>query len=142
MIEPTETESPETLAALAEALEEIAAEARCRRRRRGTAASGSWRRRPPPRCGASTRRAPPASSCRRSTCASSPARLGPSPSRAGWRFRLPSGDRYLRMLTTRATTRAPASSEIDDWQRNSSFVQRASGIVSVGLKAVALVNDV
>ncbi len=46
------------------------------------------------------------------------------------------------MLTARATTRAPVTSETPDCRRKSIFVQRVSGIVSVGLNAVALVNDV
>jgi hypothetical protein len=45
------------------------------------------------------------------------------------------------MLTARAISSAPAASETADWTSIVSFAQRASGITSVGLNAVALVND-
>ena len=46
-----------------------------------------------------------------------------------------------RMLTARAMTRAARPSETADWTSMVSLAQRASGITSVGLNAVALVND-
>ena len=50
-------------------------------------------------------------------------------------------ERYLRMLTARATTRATATIETAAWAAMPIFAHRDSGIVSVGLNAVALVND-
>ena len=47
-----------------------------------------------------------------------------------------------RMLTARATTRMASTSETDDSTIIANFAQRESGITSVGLNAVALVNDV
>jgi hypothetical protein len=44
-------------------------------------------------------------------------------------------------LTARATTRATVMREMADWLSMVSLAQRVSGRVSVGLKAVALVND-
>lgn len=48
----------------------------------------------------------------------------------------------LKMLTAREMTSATVTSEIADCIRNITFAQRDNGIVSVGLNAVALVNDV
>jgi hypothetical protein len=48
---------------------------------------------------------------------------------------------YLRMLTARATTRTTVTSDTADCSSMVIFAQRDSGITSVGLKAVALVND-
>jgi len=45
------------------------------------------------------------------------------------------------MLTALAMTRAARSSETADWTSMSILAQRDSGITSVGLNAVALVND-
>ena len=56
-------------------------------------------------------------------------------------FGLVGGDRYLRMLTARATTRATVIRETADCSSMIIFAQRVSGIVSVGLKAVALVKE-
>ena len=46
-----------------------------------------------------------------------------------------------RMLTARATTRPTVTSAVSDWAAISHFAIGVSGIVSVGLKAVALVNE-
>jgi hypothetical protein len=46
------------------------------------------------------------------------------------------------MLTARETTTATVTNEARDWSIISSFAHVVSGIVSVGLNAVALVNDV
>ncbi len=46
------------------------------------------------------------------------------------------------MLTARATTRPMVTSAAADWTSISIFAVGVRGIVSVGLKAVALVNDV
>src|SRR5262249_25557915 len=61
------------------------------------------------------------------------------------------GDRHLltaqppcggcRMLTARATTITASARLIADWTSISIFAQRLSGIVSVGLKAAAFVNE-
>ena len=48
---------------------------------------------------------------------------------------------YLRMLTALAITSATRHSETLDWSIIVSFAQRAIGRVSVGLNAVAFVND-
>ena len=48
---------------------------------------------------------------------------------------------YLRMLTARAMTRAAMTSETRAWTSMVSFAHRVNGMVSVGLNAVALVND-
>ena len=48
---------------------------------------------------------------------------------------------YFRTLTARATTRATVSSEIPDCSIIVIFAHRDSGSVSVGLNAVAFVND-
>jgi len=48
----------------------------------------------------------------------------------------------FRMLTARETTTATVTREARDWNIISSFAQSVSGMVSVGLNAVALVNDV
>ena len=45
------------------------------------------------------------------------------------------------MLTARAMTRATVASDTSDWTSIAIFAHRDSGITSVGLKAVALVND-
>ena len=50
-------------------------------------------------------------------------------------------ERYLRMLTARATTRATVTIETLAWAVMPIFAHRDSGIVSVGLNAVALVKD-
>jgi len=47
----------------------------------------------------------------------------------------------LRMLTAREITRATVSSEASDCSIISSFAHGVSGMVSVGLNAVALVNE-
>ena len=47
---------------------------------------------------------------------------------------------YLRMFTARAITSATVTSEMADWPSMVSFAHAVSGITSVGLKAVALVN--
>jgi hypothetical protein len=49
---------------------------------------------------------------------------------------------YLRMLTERATTSATVISETADCANIVSFAHRDIGMTSVGLKAVAFVNDV
>ena len=49
---------------------------------------------------------------------------------------------HLRMFTARDTTTATVTKEAKDWSIIKSFAQVVRGIVSVGLKAVALVNDV
>jgi hypothetical protein len=46
-----------------------------------------------------------------------------------------------RMLTARAMTSAPTESDTADWTAIVSLAHRASGITSVGLNAVAFVND-
>jgi len=48
---------------------------------------------------------------------------------------------YSRMLTARAMTNAAVTRETADCSIIDSFAHRDSGIVSVGLNAVALVND-
>jgi hypothetical protein len=53
----------------------------------------------------------------------------------------PALKRYLRMLTARATTRAMVTIEMEACAVMPIFAQRDSGMVSVGLKAAALVND-
>ena len=60
-------------------------------------------------------------------------RSSPSPD---WR-----SAQVLRMLMARAMTSAPTASDTADWTSMVSFAHRASGITSVGLNAVALVND-
>jgi len=45
------------------------------------------------------------------------------------------------MLTARATTRATVIRETADWPSMIIFAQRVRGMVSVGLKAVALVKE-
>jgi len=47
----------------------------------------------------------------------------------------------LRMLTARAMTSAPMASDTEDCTSMVSFAHLANGITSVGLNAVALVND-
>ena len=47
-----------------------------------------------------------------------------------------------RMFTAREITTATVTNEANDWSIISSFAHGVSGIVSVGLKAVAFVNDV
>ena len=54
---------------------------------------------------------------------------------------LPCQIRYLRMLTARAMTRAAVTREIADCSIIDSFAHFDNGMVSVGLNAVALVND-
>jgi hypothetical protein len=49
---------------------------------------------------------------------------------------------YCRMLTARATTSPIVTRAVSDWAAISSFARGVSGIVSVGLNAVALVNEV
>jgi hypothetical protein len=46
------------------------------------------------------------------------------------------------MLTARDTTTATVTSEANDWSIIKNLAQGVNGIVSVGLNAVALVNDV
>lgn len=70
---------------------------------------------------------------------------------AGWRDRSGSRGRagrrlartvtHFRMLTARATTRSTVTSETEDCSIISILAQRDSGITSVGLKAVELVNE-
>ena len=48
---------------------------------------------------------------------------------------------HLRMLTARAITSATVTSETSDWASMVSFAHRDNGMTSVGLNAVALVND-
>ncbi len=48
----------------------------------------------------------------------------------------------LRMFTALEMTNATVRSDASDWIIISNFAQAVSGIVSVGLNAVALVNDV
>jgi len=48
---------------------------------------------------------------------------------------------YFRMLTALAMTKATVRIAIADCRSMSSFAQRERGMVSVGLKAAALVND-
>ncbi len=48
---------------------------------------------------------------------------------------------YFRMFTARAMTRATVTSDTADWNSIAIFAQRDSGSTSVGLNAVALVND-
>lgn len=48
---------------------------------------------------------------------------------------------YLRMLTARAMTKARVASEIRDCPSMVNLAHRDSGMTSVGLKAVALVNE-
>src|ERR1700693_4389422 len=50
--------------------------------------------------------------------------------------------RQAKMLTAREMTKASVMSEASDCSAISSFAHPVSGIVSVGLNAVALVNDV
>ena len=45
------------------------------------------------------------------------------------------------MLTARAITRAPTAKDTADWTSMVSFAYLARGITSVGLNAVALVNE-
>ena len=47
----------------------------------------------------------------------------------------------MRTLTARAMTRATVMTEINDWVIMTSLAQRDSGSTSVGLNAVALVNE-
>jgi hypothetical protein len=46
------------------------------------------------------------------------------------------------MLTAREITRATVNSDASDWTIISSLAHGVSGMVSVGLNAVALVNEV
>jgi hypothetical protein len=55
--------------------------------------------------------------------------------------RVPSTPRYCKMLTARAMTSPTVLSEIASWASIVSFVHGVSGRTSVGLNAVALVND-
>jgi hypothetical protein len=48
---------------------------------------------------------------------------------------------YWRMLTARATIRPIVTSETSDWRPITLFAVGESGIVSVGLKAAALVSE-
>jgi hypothetical protein len=48
---------------------------------------------------------------------------------------------YFKMFTARAMTSATVINEIADWTSIVSFAQRDSGMTSVGLNAVAFVND-
>ena len=48
----------------------------------------------------------------------------------------------FRMFTAREITRATVNKEAKDWIIISSFAHGVKGMVSVGLKAVALVNEV
>ncbi len=57
-----------------------------------------------------------------------------------WRSRLPPAD-HFKMLTARATTSTTVPSDTIDCTIIAIFAQRASGNVSVGLNAAALVND-
>ncbi len=63
---------------------------------------------------------------------------GPAPSTSGPTLRRGA---YLRMLTARATTRATVIREMADCNNMIILAQRVRGMVSVGLKAVALVKD-
>jgi hypothetical protein len=51
------------------------------------------------------------------------------------------GSTYFKMLTARAMTSATVITEIADCVSMVSFVQRVRGITSVGLNAIAFVND-
>lgn len=57
---------------------------------------------------------------------------------ASWK---PCGGCYLRTLIARAMTRVTVISDISDWASMVSLAHRDNGMTSVGLKAVALVND-
>ena len=50
--------------------------------------------------------------------------------------------RYFKMLTARATTSATVTNEIADCTSMIAFAQRDNGMTSVGLNAVAFVNEV
>jgi hypothetical protein len=50
--------------------------------------------------------------------------------------------RSQRMFTAREMTRPIVSSDASDWIIISTFAHGVSGMVSVGLNAVTLVNDV
>ena len=46
----------------------------------------------------------------------------------------------MRIFTARAAARRTVIAETPDWINIRNFVRRVSGIASVGLKAIALVN--
>jgi hypothetical protein len=48
---------------------------------------------------------------------------------------------YFKMLTARAMTRTRVTTEMIDCESIVSFAQRVMGIASVGLNAIAFVND-
>ncbi len=50
-------------------------------------------------------------------------------------------DRYRRMFTARAITSATVPNDTSDCDSISNLAQRLRGSVSVGLNAIALVND-
>ena len=68
-----------------------------------------------------------------------PARPGPALDTAGTAGER--GEAYLRMLTARAITKAKVSKATAACTSISIFAHRERGMTSVGLKAVALVND-
>jgi hypothetical protein len=54
---------------------------------------------------------------------------------------VPGWECYLRMLIARAMTRATVARDTADWASMAILAHLVIGIVSVGLNAVALVND-
>jgi len=84
------------------------------------------------------RRRPPSTGTAPTSC------RAPPPLCRTWRPADPSlfvGGRHLRMLTARAATSAMVSREMSDWAAIKALAHGVSGGVSVGLNAVALVND-
>ena len=71
-----------------------------------------------------------------------PAQNGRLPGFSGFSAATRDGDarRYLRMLTARAMTRATVTIDTPACSAMAPLAQRDSGMTSVGLKAVALVN--
>ncbi len=68
-------------------------------------------------------------------------RSWPGSKRTGWSERSRRSPRYRKMLTARAMTSATVTIEIADCASIVSFAQRVMGMTSVGLNAVAFVNE-
>lgn len=70
-----------------------------------------------------------------------PIQMAPAAGVLGARW-VRSASHQLRMLTALATTSPIVTSAVNDWPAMRALAIGVSGMVSVGLKAVALVNDV
>jgi len=70
-----------------------------------------------------------------------PIEMAPAAGMLGARW-VRSARHQLRMLTARATTSPIVTSAVNDWPAIRALAIGVSGMVSVGLKAVALVKDV